>query len=619
MRKIFTLAAAVMASFSLWAAAPDFESFNWGADDFATVFADHDGIVISSDASAWKGNFSGIQYVALGGGTDMSASSPTPYFGVTAAAGIDSVEIYWCPNGGDATNLAWIAWDDAANFKQQQVNYKGEGPEYTGSKSIDDAIWQKFDFSATDEKAILFGRQLKKVMYEGSQYQFGKNKTVNILGVRVWLHETKTIVSTTEELINAKVNGVALEEGKLNELKYGFQATLDDNFITAPEVTFVKRVEITYDDQSTKVDTVDVDVTAIESTEASGMWQASITLGETTYSLFAGIAEAYTVTYLMIDGDEEIVLGTELVAVGEHPAEYAQYEVRPLCTFTGWFDEDYEEVDMTQVVVNENMSFYADFEKAYAQSIDFEGMVINNGKSYNVKSALDAKYYDYKTIDALDSLNNSKGAARNEPYLGLKIKKQGGYIACNVLPGTTLRIKFGYVAETVLAIAGNDTLRLVPTDNKLADLTVPFAIEKLVKLQTTSDKTVVIKQIMIDQPIATWMYPITYADAEHGTVSGWTIALPGEEVKVSHAAAEGYRTYSLTYNGVALHDDENKGYVTFTMPAEAVAVEAEFLQEFPTAIENTEAEVKAVKVIRDGKLFIEKNGVLYDAQGVVVK
>ena len=42
-------------------------------------------------------------------------------------------------------------------------------------------------------------------------------------------------------------------------------------------------------------------------------------------------------------------------------------------------------------------------------------------------------------------------------------------------------------------------------------------------------------------------------------------------------------------------------------------------QPFPTAIENTEAEVKAVKVIRDGKLFIEKNGVLYDAQGVVVK
>lgn len=42
-------------------------------------------------------------------------------------------------------------------------------------------------------------------------------------------------------------------------------------------------------------------------------------------------------------------------------------------------------------------------------------------------------------------------------------------------------------------------------------------------------------------------------------------------------------------------------------------------QPFPTAIENSEVEVKAVKVIRDGQLFIEKNGVLYNAQGTVVK
>lgn len=158
------------------------------------------------------------------------------------------------------------------------------------------------------------------------------------------------------------------------------------------------------------------------------------------------------------------------------------------------------------------MSFYAEFDKAYAQSIDFEGMVINNGKSYDVKSALDANFYDYKNIDALDSLNNSKGAGRNEPYLGLKIKKNGGYIACNVLPGTTIRVKFGYVGGNVLAIAGGDTMTLVPTDNKLADMEFPIMVETLVRLQTTSDKTVVIKQIMIDESIATWMYPITYAE-----------------------------------------------------------------------------------------------------------
>jgi hypothetical protein len=38
-----------------------------------------------------------------------------------------------------------------------------------------------------------------------------------------------------------------------------------------------------------------------------------------------------------------------------------------------------------------------------------------------------------------------------------------------------------------------------------------------------------------------------------------------------------------------------------------------------TAIDNTEVEAKAVKVIRDGQMFIMKNGVLYNAQGAVVR
>jgi hypothetical protein len=261
---------------------------------------------------------------------------------------------------------------------------------------------------------------------------------------------------------------------------------------------------------------------------------------------------------------------------------------------------------------------YAKFTKAYlANSVNIEGWIVANGKNTNdFKAVLDAANIEYDKIDALDSLNNSKGAGRNEPYLGLKIKKNGGYIACNVQPGTTLRIKFGYVGDPVLAIAGGDTLRLVPTDNKLAELTVPFMIEKFVKLQTTSDKTVVIKQIMIDDPIATWMYPITYTAGENGALSGWTIAFPDEEVKVTSTPADGYMTVNLTYNGVALYDD-HVGYVTFVMPAEPVAVVAEY--GVPTGINNAEEAVKTVKVLRNGQLFIEKNGVLFNAQGAIVK
>ena len=614
MKKIFTLVAAVMASFSLWAVEPNYGSYDWGANDFATVFANHDGIVLSSDASAWKGNFSGIQYVALGGGTDLSADAPTPYFGITADAPIDSIEVFWAPNGTNNTSVAWAGWEEASELLNQTVVAMGKTETYKASKSYEAAIWQKIDLSGYDFKAVMLARQIKKAIINGQQQSnLGDNQTVNILGIRVWVRETKTVVSTVETLTNAKINGVALDPNFLSELIDTKSVEVLNAYTTAPTVTFTKHVVITYDDESTKESDVDVEVVA--EALGSNQWTANITLGDDTYLITMPRAEAYTVTYKLAD---ETVLGTELVAVGEHPAEYAQYEVMPLSTFNGWYDSDYlETVDLSQVVVNSDMSFYADFTKAYAQSIDFEGMVINNGKSYDVKSALTAKSYDYKTIDALDSLNNSKGAARNEPYLGLKIKKQGGYLACNVLPGTTLRIKFGYVGDPVLAIAGGDTLRLVPTDNKLAELTVPFAIEKLVKLQTTSDKTVVIKQIMIDQPIATWMYPITYAEAEHGTVSGWTIAFPNEEVKLSFTMDEGYTLVSCVANEQTVVSTPNVGEF-FTMPAEAVTVTATF-GDTTTAIDNAEEEVKAMKVVRNGQLFIEKNGVLYNAQGTVVK
>ena len=615
MKKFFTLAAAVLASFSLMAAEPNYGSYDWGANDFATVFTNHDGIVLSSDASAWKGNFSGIQYVALGGGTDMSADAPTPYFGITADAPIDSIEVFWAPNGTNNTSVAWAGWEEASQLLNQTVVAMGKTETYKASKSYDAAIWQKIDLSGYDFKAVMLARQIKKAIIDGQQQSnLGDNQTVNILGIRVWVRETKTVVSTEESLTAVTINDVAISATDLASLVSNKYLFLADAYVTAPVVKFTKHTVITYDDASTKEKDEVIEVTSQPETTT---WGASATINGNSYYVYTSKAASRTVTYMY----GEQVLGTEIVAANGNPAEYAQYETMPLATFGGW----YKDAELTQKVesmaaevISADVTFYAKFSKAYAESIDFEGMVINNGKSYDVKSALDAKYYDYKTIDALDSLNNEKGAARNEPYLGLKIKKQGGYLACNVLPGTTIRIKFGYVGDKVLAIAGGDTLPLNPTNNKIANLSFPIAVETSVKLQTTSDKTVVIKQIMIDKPLVTWMYPITYAAAENGEVSGWTVAYPGEEVVMNITANEGYTLTSLTYNGTEMVQPAPGAPISFTMPAEAVTVAASF-GDIATGIGNADAAVKAVKVIRDGKLFIEKNGVLYNAQGVIVK
>ena len=44
-----------------------------------------------------------------------------------------------------------------------------------------------------------------------------------------------------------------------------------------------------------------------------------------------------------------------------------------------------------------------------------------------------------------------------------------------------------------------------------------------------------------------------------------------------------------------------------------------FMTELPTGIENAEEAVKAVKFFQNGQLMIEKNGVIYNAQGAIVK
>ncbi len=73
------------------------------------------------------------------------------------------------------------------------------------------------------------------------------------------------------------------------------------------------------------------------------------------------------------------------------------------------------------------------------------------------------------------------------------------------------------------------------------------------------------------------------------------IPVEAGEVRINGAFADGTRQYLRIYK------------VTFGVG------------EIPTALINTDAEVKAVKRIVNGQLLIEKNGVLYNAQGNVVK
>lgn len=415
------------------------------------------------------------------------------------------------------------------------------------------------------------------------------------------------------------LTGVAVDDVAISDfaaLLANHEITLADSYVNAPVVKFTKHVVTTYIDDSQAEKDVVVEVTA---EEVEGAWEAAATIGGVAYTVKAAKENSVVVTYM--DGENK--LGEENVAIGGHPADFAQYQNKSLASFVGWYnDADLADghivADMSSEVISVATTYYAKFENAYATSFNFEKAVMENGKTYDFLSQLGAQHYATNITGSLDSLDNSKkDSLRNYAYLGLKVKQSGALLNFRVAAGQTIKVKFGNIAKTpTVSINGGDYAEMEITEHVYEHTA---ATEELISIKTMDGNAVVFQQIAIGEELAApELYTINYAETENGAVSGWKMGIPGEEVKVYYEVAEGYKTYSLTYNGVALHDD-GVGYVTFIMPAEAVTVAAEFLQEFPTAIDNTNAETKAAKVIRNGQLIIVRDGVEFNAQGAIVK
>ena len=156
-----------------------------------------------------------------------------------------------------------------------------------------------------------------------------------------------------------------------------------------------------------------------------------------------------------------------------------------------------------EVAIAYSATFDTNYE--YGTSVNIEQWVLDNGKDNQAfQAALQAAHIDFENINELDSLNDEK-TARNEPYLGLKLKKAGASVGLWVKQGSSIRLKLGFVGDNVIVSANGEEATITPDQwaqvaGKLEITNVPY--DCYMKLTTTSDKTVVIKQIMIDEPIA---------------------------------------------------------------------------------------------------------------------
>ncbi len=603
MKKLFTLCAAVIASFSLWAATESHPTSvpASNADIVGTSYTipgTHNAGAGSAKVGAMPDK--GIKFRLNRAAGDLSNAIE---FTVNEGYVINAIQLVGITNSKGVTATVGSIYVDGVAWNG---TFNGALPAKDASEASD---IQVSGIAAAQSVVFVFsdlgGASQGNICYTVT-YEEAVQKEVD--------HVVKT-------LTGAAVNGEALSDPQMATLLSGtLSLDLANAYVEAPTVTFTVQTDTYYVGEETpSTKSEDINVVA---ELAAGMWQAQYTIGEQTYTIRATKPATHTITFM----DGETVLGTEVVAHGETSTKHTNFETKPLAEFQGWYtDAELTSEANLSATVSADMVLYGKFVKAYAQSLNIEQYILDNGRNNADQdhigeafaAVLSGAGYAYSNLNALDSLNNAKGAARNEPYLGLKIKTQGGFIACNVAAGNTIRVKFGYVENNVLAIAGNDTLTLTPANKTLDVLEYTATADTYVKIQTTSGKTVVIKQIMVDEAIADVMYKITYAASENGEVSGWTVAYPGESVTLNFAPAAGYMVMHCYVNETEIHQSAPGEPITFEMPAEDVTITTEF--SLPTAIDNTDAAVKATKRVIDGVLFIEKNGVLYNAQGAIVK
>ena len=411
--------------------------------------------------------------------------------------------------------------------------------------------------------------------------------------------------SVAYDLTAVKINGTAISAAELATLKTAnaYMVDLMAGYAAAPVVKFARQTTTTYEDDSQKVATDTITVTA---SEVSSKWQAQATIGTITYTVKAAKQSSAKVYYY--DGTTKI--GEETVAIGGHPAEYAAKQSKNLATFVGWYsDADLADghliSDIAAEVITADKTVYGKWTYTYAQSVNIEKWVLDNTKTPNetktgnLISLLGTRgfasnlSYEEKKVE-LDSLNDDKGTGRNYNYLGLKVKSGGKMLDFRLAKNSTVKVKFGNVGTTPLYAINGGEYSNMPIEEKV--FTYIAMGNDYISIKMADDDAVVFKQIMIDAEIqdVTLPEPTRHAvvltkagETEHGTLA---VASPeeyiwlaeGAAVTLTVAADEGYYIESVKLNGEALTPSEN--VYSFAMPNATANVVATFAEIVPNNV-----------------------------------
>lgn len=339
-------------------------------------------------------------------------------------------------------------------------------------------------------------------------YCYGSSVATYRFGTPITITGTVAAAATKYNLTFAPGTGAS---GSMSTLKYAAGAE-----VTLPACTFTAPTGKAFD--------------AWVVAKTAGGASVTVTDGKFTMPAEAVTATAtwkatYTVNYY--DEDGSTPLGSEEVAVGSHPTASSISAEKDYKILTWLLSSVATDLDDVSAAAGATVDLVASYVPAYASSINIEQWVLDNRKNNSAfRAVLDARYYKYANLNDLDSLTAEKNDGdRNYPFLGQKWKLATSEISFLLKEGSTVKVRFGNMGSSVnVKIGSADAVALTsgsyanssPGSSKEYSYTATEDV--VVKFQGTGTGTVVFKQIMIDEAIASVKLPaiVTY-DANGGS------------------------------------------------------------------------------------------------------
>lgn len=664
MKKLFTIAAAVLASVSMFAAEPTYESSQWATQDEAeAALGTHNHVTLAQ---------SGLSYANLGSNgsfyfivnNQTLKYSDQKYVSIVADATylIDSVSIWYCENGGNATNIAWVAWGEDVTPGEQTLAH-GATEATTGAKNLDNAKWVTIDVHSFDVQTMYIARKVQG--YKDASgvkiNDFGNGQTFNILGFKVWLRKTcqDPELTVSEGGVGFVGDVINIAISSLNQSKpinpavtvdgvagvYGTDYTFSAStgLVQATPlragrfvITFTQASNDTYCDAVDSAIYVISAKTPVTSFTVAGPSTAHV--GEQVTLIATNFDAAPTsVTWIDTDSGEAFHHGDTLTFTSDEAGE-VYYDVRARNNFN---NPDSEEDDY-EVAVTGFVTFFV------GNNVNLSDLKVNGATI----EGFDATVFEYNLGEiGVYEVLSVEAIAADAPYATVAVVDNGqGVITVTVTAQDESTrdyvLNYTRAAATQLAsISESTTWDFTKTGATEIKFTDDTPVRKGVTEFNYAD--------VLSNPDASFNAAALNGIAEYAVREGkyfqgsqlkFQTTMSGTlEVVYSNTgnrAADQDLERILTVNGVkigngALRSDTDVTESNIAISAGEVVISSvlksdesvqyirvkkvAFTAKDATAIANTAVDAKAVKVVRDGQLIIVRDGVEYNALGAEVR